>query len=167
MDGSHDRANFDCGEAALNDWLKNSARQQAAKNTARTFVASPSNPTEWRAAGFTDVTENTILGYFTLASGQAEGHQLPTAAAKKLPRTVPITRLARLAIDERFQGQGLGEALLAEAVRRTLVAAEQIGIAGLFVDAKPGAISFYAKYGFTACTDDPSKLWLALPAARR
>lgn len=163
MDGSHDRNSFDCGIAALNDWLKTSASQQAAKNTARTFVASPRNVRAWHEAGFADVTENTILGYFTLASGQAEGHQLPAAAARKLPRTVPITRLGRLAVDARFQKQGLGEALLAEAVRRTLVAAGQVAIAGLFVDAKPDAIGFYVKYGFKACEDDPSKLWLALP----
>ena len=80
---------------------------------------------------------------------------------------MPIARLGRLAIDKRFQRQGLGESLLMEAIRLAVVAAESIGVAGIFVDAKEGVGPFYEKYGFTACEDDPAKLWMPLASLRK
>jgi len=165
--GNHDRVTFDCGVGALNDWLRTSASQQAKSNTARTFVATPKNVPAWHKAGYTDVTENTILGYIALSSGQAEETQLPEMARKKLPRSVPIARLGRLAVDKRFQGQGLGEVLLMEAVRQALIAAEAIGVAGIFIDAKAEARPFYEKYGFVASEDAPDKMWMPLQALRQ
>jgi GNAT superfamily N-acetyltransferase len=167
LHGNHDRATFDCGVGPLNDWLRSSASQQAKNNTARTFVATPMNVPAWHGAGYNEVTENTILGYIALSSGQVEEAQLPRAARKKLPRSVPMARLGRLAVDTRFQGQGLGEVLLMEAVKQALIAAEAIGVAGIFVDAKEDARAFYEKYGFVACEDAPDKMWMPLQGLQK
>lgn len=167
LDGSHDREAFDCGVEELNNWLRTSASQQARNNTALTIVATPKYVAAWHEAGYGDVTEGTVLGYFAISSGQAEGVDLRNEKNKKMPRSVPVARLGRLAVDQRFQGQGLGEVLLVEAIMRTLSAAESIGVAGIFVDAKAGARSFYEKFGFLPAEDAPDKLWLPLASIRQ
>jgi len=163
LSGHHDRASFDCGESALDDWLKQNAIQNEKRSLARTIVAVPKDTAAWQAAGFTWVGSETVLGFFALSSAQVENSSLPSSAGKRLPRAVPVSRLGRLAVDSRLQGQGLGQALLMEAIARTLIAAQQIGVCGMFVDAKnPGVAAFYAKYGFEACETDPLKLWISL-----
>lgn len=163
LSGHHDRVSFDCGEAALNEWLKNSASQHEKRALARTFVAVPRNVEVWHDAGFLWVRDDTVLGFFALSSAQVENADLPAASGKRLPRSVPVSRLGRLAVDARLQRQGFGETLLMEAMARTLIAAEQIGVSGMFVDAKSdAAAAFYSKYGFEACEHDPLKLWIPL-----
>lgn len=166
LDGSHDRAGFDCGVEELNLWLRDSARQHAQFNIARTIVALPRNIPAWHQAGYGEVCQDTILGFLALSSGQVIDAELKNAHGRKMPRSVPVARLGRLAVDLRFQRQQLGETLLMEAVRLTLVASRSIGIAGIFVDAKPDAVAFYEKYGFIAAKDSPDKLWLALDSLR-
>lgn len=83
--------------------------------------------------------------------------------AKRYPRQIPVTRLGRLAVRSDLQGQGLGRILLADAVTRSRNAALSVGSAGIFVDAKNDAAArFYAGYGFTACTEQPHKLYLPM-----
>ena len=89
--------------------------------------------------------------------------QLPDSLAKRLPRHIPAVLFGRLAVDREFQGQGYGGSLLVEAIRRVAATSSQIGIAGLFVDAKDAqAISFYQQFGFTALASDVQRLFLPL-----
>jgi GNAT superfamily N-acetyltransferase len=163
LSGSHDRGNFDCGEAALNEWLQRTAAQHQSRSLSRTVVAIPKDLAAWHGAGYDWVKADTILGFFALSSAQVMNSELPASAGKRLPRTVPVARLGRLAVDARLQGQGFGELLLMEAIARTLIAAEQIGVSGMFVDAKgASAAAFYGKYGFEACEADPLRLWIPL-----
>ena len=154
LDRSHDRAGFDCGVPELNQFLKATARQHGQKGISRTFVLTDGNP--------------AILGFFTLTLCEVQTEQLPLSHARKYPfHGLPAVRLARLAVSRRVQGKGLGELLLAEAVHRTALIAEQAGVIGLFVDAKNDpARRFYERYGFLAIPEHPLQLFLPIETIR-
>ncbi len=166
LTGNHDRSGFDCGVEALNLWLRQTALQHQAKGISRTFVAVPSSAdvvVSYCIAGYDDITEFSILGYFALASAFVLADNLAPELAKRYPRQIPVTRLGRLAIRSDLQGQGLGQLLLANAVTRSRNAALSVGSAGIFVDAKDDlAAKFYAGYGFTACREQPLKLYFPM-----
>jgi len=103
--------------------------------------------------GVTDVAvdDRHVLGFATVAAAHVEIDELPLALRRKLPRyPLPVLRLARLAIDQSAQGQGLGLHLLRFVLRLALQMADDYGCVGVIVDAKPNAEAFYAKYGFVA-----------------
>ena len=166
LTGNHDRNGFDCGVEALNIWLRQTALQHQAKGISRTFVAVPSNAEEverYRLAGYDDLGEASILGFFALASAFVLADDLAPELVKRYPRLIPVTRLGRLAIRSDLQGQGLGRLLLADAVTRSRNAALSVGSAGIFVDAKNSAAAkFYADYGFMVCKEQPLKLYLPM-----
>ena len=90
-----------------------------------------------------------ILGFATVAPGHVEIEGLPVAARRTLPRyPLPVLRLARLAVDLQVQGQGLGGQLLRFVLQLAIRMAGDFGCAGVVVDAKRGAVEFYAKHGF-------------------
>ena len=95
------------------------------------------------------IEQGRILGFATVAPGHVEIEGLPAAARKKLPRyPLPVLRLARLAVDRQVQGQGLGGQLLRFVLQLAGRMAGDFGCAGVVVDAKHGAVDFYAKHGF-------------------
>jgi GNAT superfamily N-acetyltransferase len=151
LTGSHDRTAFDCGKPALNEWLLRTARQHQEKDISQTFVAvDPQAPAR-------------ILGFYALSACEVSAEALPPKLAAKLPRNAPAIRLGRLAADRSVQGQGLGEALLMDAIKRACNVRQNIGVFALFVDAKDDeAAAFYAKYGFTPLPDSPRTMVLAL-----
>jgi predicted N-acetyltransferase YhbS len=92
-----------------------------------------------------------ILGFATVAAAQVEIDKLPLVMRRKLPRyPLPVLRLARLAVDQSAQGQGLGLHLLRFVLHLALQMADDYGCVGVIVDAKPNAGAFYARYGFVA-----------------
>lgn len=152
----HNRSDFDCGDNDLNAFLRATARQHDEKGVSRTFVlVSQKNSTE-------------IMGFFTLTLCEVNFSQLPTAYAKKYPKHgLPAVRLARLAVARKHQGQGFGELLLAEAIHRSVVVAEQAGVIGLFVDAQnKNARTFYERYGFILLPNRPLQLFLPLASLK-
>jgi len=154
---NHDRSRFDCGVPALNAFLKATARQHGVKGISRTFVLSEREKPA------------TILGYFTLTLCEVRMADLPTKYVKKYPQHgLPAVRLARLAVSRKYQGKGYGGLLLADAIHRTVLIAEQAGVIGLFVDAKDErARLFYEHYGFVALPDHDLQLFLPLETLRR
>ncbi len=166
LTGSHDRNAFDCGVEALNLWLRQTALQHQAKGISRSFVALPANAQEvqtYRKAGYSDVGEESILGYYALASAFILAEDLAPQISKRYPRQIPVTRLGRLAVRRDLRNQGLGRFLLADAVTRSRNAALSVGSAGIFVDAKNDAAArFYAQFGFTICKEQPLKLYLPM-----
>jgi GNAT superfamily N-acetyltransferase len=108
--------------------------------------------------------ERRIAGYYTLAAASVWLTNLPASIARKLPRypTVPAIRLGRLAVDRAFQGQGLGGALLVDALQRA--SRSEIAAHALIVDAKDEAAArFYQHHGFLALPDTPLVLFLPIP----
>jgi ribosomal protein S18 acetylase RimI-like enzyme len=148
LTGSHDRQGFNCGSPALNDWLRQVARQHQEKGLSRTFVAArEEEPTR-------------ICGYYALTLAELESRYLPPAKRKRLPHRVPGVRLGRLAVDQRFQGKGLGELLLVNALTRAQRINEEAGGIGLFVDAiDEQAAGYYKRLGFMAAPDNPLLLF--------
>jgi GNAT superfamily N-acetyltransferase len=141
------------------------ALQHQAKGISRTFVAVPNETAvaDYATAGYGEVGSASILGFYALASAFVFVQDLPTAAGKRLPRQIPVTRLARLAVRRELQGQGLGRLLLADALNRARGAAQSVGSAGVFVDAKDDeAARFYQRFGFRPCADQPLKLYLPI-----
>jgi GNAT superfamily N-acetyltransferase len=97
------------------------------------------------------VDDQHILGFATVAAAHVEIEELPAVARRKLPHyPLPVLRLARLAIDQSAQGQGLGLQLLRFVLRLAVQMADDYGCVCVIVDAKPDAVAFYARYGFLA-----------------
>lgn len=149
----HDRKSFGCGDASLDDFLQRYARQSHESGAAKTFLAIDNRDNE------------TILGFYSLAPGALAYADTPETVRRGLARhDVPGFRLARIATDLRWQGQGLGGQLLAAAARRCLRAAFDVGGVVLIIDAKNHrAARWYASYGAVALRNQP--LTLVMPLA--
>lgn len=149
---SHQRKSFDCGHENLNRYLREQARQDAEKRVAAPFVLTqPGDP--------------KVLGFYTLSSSIIPVEELPPDLMKRLPRygQLPVTLLGRLAVDRSAGGQGVGEFLLIDALRRSLEAAQQIAAMAVIVDAKnERAESFYRHFDFQPFQQTPLRLFLPM-----
>ncbi len=154
LEASHDRSPFDCGIVPLNVYLKQYALQNQKKGIARNYVTC---------------RETCVVGYYSLAYGSAAQADAPPALAKGIGKyPIRLMILARLAVDLRDKGQGLGKALLKDAMLRTLQAADIAGLKAIFVQAKDAdAERFYAKHGFIPSPGDPLHLFFPLDALRK
>lgn len=149
---THDRTGFDCGSAALNRYLQQQARQDAEKSVAAPFV-------------LTVPPERRVLGYYTLSASLVNASEVPDTLAKKLPRypQLPVTLLGRLAVDERVKGQGIGQFLLLDALRRSVGSAANIAAMAVVVDAKDDAAeAFYRHFSFLPLHQRPRRLFLPM-----
>lgn len=150
---AHELDTFACGNEALDLWLKRRARRNQADGASRTYVV---------CAGA------AVVGYYALAAGSVVAATAPGRVRRNMPDPVPVLVLGRLAIDRRYQKQGLGAALLRDAILRTVQAADIAGIRALLVHAiDEAAAAFYARHGFTASPIDPFTLMITLADARR
>jgi GNAT superfamily N-acetyltransferase len=154
LESRHDRSHFDCGAEALNVYLKQFALQNQKKSIVRNYVT---------CRGL------RIVGYYSLAYGSAAQADVPLTLAKGIGKyPIPLMILARLAVDVHGKGQGLGKALLKDAVLRTLQAADIAGLKAILVQAKDKAAEmFYAKHGFIPSPNDPLHLYFPLDPLRR
>ena len=154
LDAVHDRTTFNSDSPALNRYLREQVTQDVRRRVAACFVAL--------AEG------QRIAGYHTLASASLLLVDLEASIRKKLPRypTVPAVRMGRLAVDQVFKGQGLGGALLADALDRA--ARSEIAAFALMVDAKDkAAAAFYRHHGIIVLPDSPLSLFLPLATVQR
>jgi GNAT superfamily N-acetyltransferase len=138
LTSDHDVSQFDGGKhASLTDWLKRFARMNQASGDTRTYVVH-------RNLG--------VVGYYSLAPGSVSRKEATARASKSAPEPIPIVLLARLAVDKGEQGQGLGSALLKDALQRSYAGGEIIGGRAVLVHAiDADAAAFYRKYGFEPC----------------
>lgn len=156
LDGRrHDRDGFDCGVSALNLYLRQQAAQHHRDGIATTHVL------------YEDDAPSRILGYYTLAAAQLRLTDLAPADQRRLPRhPIPAARLARLAVALQERGQGLGEALLQDAVKRCMDLRAQLGVRLLVVDAKDErVVAFYRGFGFRPTVEAAMTLYLPLGVA--
>jgi GNAT superfamily N-acetyltransferase len=151
LDRSHQRAEFCCGKAPLDDFLHTLVSQYEKRRLGRPYVAV-------RGA------DKKVYGYYTLASGSVSFQNLPSHTAKKLPKhPVPVALLGRLAVDKAAQGRGLGQELLMDALRRCLDLSEKLGMFAVEVMAiDKEAKGFYVKYGFVPLVDNDLHLYLPI-----
>ena len=149
LTASHTVETFDCGSEALNSYLRRYALLNQRNNAAQTYVTGKGT---------------TIVGFYTLAVGSVSHGHAPGRVQKGLAKhPVPVMILARLAIDHRSQGQGLGKALLKDALLRTVEASEIAGIRALLVHAKDDhAKRWYEQFDFEASPTDAYHLFLLM-----
>ncbi|QDV13916.1 hypothetical protein CA51_38080 [Rosistilla oblonga] len=152
----HVRTGFDCGVAVLNDWLATKISQYEKRDLARTYVLVGDGG-------------NAVKGYYALSNHTVVYEALAKDQARGLPQIdLPVVLIGRLAVDTTVRGQGLGEFLLLDALRRVEYLAAKIGIQAVEVDAiNDRAKQFYLKYGFTPLQDNPSHLFLPMQVVRK
>lgn len=152
----HDVTGFSCGNELLDRWLIRYAGQNQRRDAARTFVAA--------------TTDQRVYGYYTLLAGQVEHHAATPEAGRGLSKhfPIPVAILARLAVDGGQQGQGIGAALLNDALVRVIRASGQVAVRAVVVHAVDSdAAAFYERFGFQALTAAPTTLMTTLNALRR
>ncbi len=130
----HIISNFDCGVTSLNHWLSKKALRNATKGFTQTFVINSNN--------------NIVAGYYSTAMGTIKRQNMPKTLQRNAPNEIPIAILCRLAVDINYSGQGLGEAMLVNAIERIENVSAQIGCAAILVHYLDDMDKFYRQYGF-------------------
>ena len=150
----HDRKSFDCGIEAMNRYLKEMARQEAEKGMSRTFV--------WLTADQTH-----IMGYYTLVNSFLSFDQMPQE--KRISRyPAPVAFLAQIAVDQTFQGRGIGRKLLFDSQARARDVSENIGIYALVLDARDESLcAFYERYDFNRCVGESLRMYKTMKTIRQ
>jgi GNAT superfamily N-acetyltransferase len=153
--GKHQLEGFGCGEESLDSWLHRRARHAEATGSARTFV--------------TTADGERVVGYYALAIGQVEPDDATDRLLKGQPakRPIPVLLIARLAVDERLHGNGLGSSLLQDALLRCAGVAETVGVRAVVAHAEERARGFYDQFGFEASPTDPLHRILLMKDLRR
>ena len=149
----HELLSFNSGTPVLDDWLRRRALTNQESGASRTYVI---------ALG------DRVVGYYALATGAVAQAEATGRTRRNMPDPVPVMVIGRLAIDSRYQGRGLGRALLRDAVLRTLQAADIAGIRAVLVHAiSEDAKRFYNRCGFQRSPLDPMTLMITLRDAQR
>lgn len=148
LTAEHDLSAFDCGEAALNDWLRHRALKNESRFS-RTYVV---------CAG------NRVVGYFCISAGSVQRGAAPGKVRRNAPDTIPVSILGRLAVSLDYAGKGLGADLLSDALRRIALASQSIGIGAVMVQAKDEATKrFYLRCAeFIEYPEDSRTLFLPI-----
>lgn len=149
---AHDLANFDSGEAFLNEWLKRRALKNHAVGASRCFVLC---------------NGATVIGYYSLSAGAISHEAAPKAIRRNMPDPLPVLLLGRLAIDKHHHNQGLGRALLRDAMLRAVNVASDTGVFALLIHAlSEPAKRFYLSRGFLESPLEPMTLLMTLETVR-
>jgi GNAT superfamily N-acetyltransferase len=147
---------FSCGHETLDRWLRAYAGQAQRRDAARTFVTAEA--------------DDTVAGYYTLVAAQVRHEAATTGVGRGISRhfPIPVALLARLAVDRRRQGEGLGRSLLLDALRRVIRASDELAVRAITVDAIDArAAAFYGHFGFEPSPLAPGTLMVPLEAARQ
>jgi GNAT superfamily N-acetyltransferase len=153
LHAKHQLDDFDCGKPVLNDWLVRHSMQAQSSGSARTCVV---------------VEGGRVVGYFSLAVGQADAMEVPDRIRKGMGSyPIPVVILARLAVSLQDQGKGIGIGMLQEAIRRTIAIADQAGVRALLTHPiDEDASRFYRRFGFESSPIREQQLLLLLKDAR-
>ena len=148
----HELDNFHSGEAALDEWLKKRALANHAGGASRVFVTCEGN---------------RVAGYYALSSSSITAAIVPGRFRRNMPDPIPVVLLGRLAVDNTWQGKGVGRSMFRDAAMRVSQAADTIGVRGIIVHAiSQDARNFYLALGFTECAEAPMTLVVTLQDIR-
>lgn len=144
---------FTCGQPELDRFLIRHALQAQQMNSSQTYLG---------------LSDQTIIGYYTIVAGEARHTDAPERLVKGMPRhPIPLLVLARLAVHNNWQGRGFGAGLLLDALGRTLQVADIIGVRALAVHAKDSsATAFYRHFGFAPSPTDNRHLFMLIKDIR-
>lgn len=150
LDPSHHKKNFSCGKPLLDAYLHKQAKQDVKRRLSACFIIPDGNE---------------IKGYYTLSTASIEGRLLPQEIIKKLPpayNDLPAILLDRLSVSKNYQGQGLGEMILIDALKRSYFTSMQVGSMAVIVDPlDEEATRFYERYDFIMLPDS-GKMFLSM-----
>ncbi len=152
LNSGHKKTDFCCGKVMLDTYLHKQASQDVRRKLSACFV-------------LLDKGKKDIMGYYTLANSSIPLDLIPQELQKQLPKSytsIPTTLLGRLAVDQKFQGNGTGKLLLIDALKRSFILSKSIGSFAVVVDPlDKEAEKFYAKYGFMILPDS-GKMFLPM-----
>ena len=147
-----DLANFDSGELSLNEWLKKRVFKNHAAGASRCFVLC---------------TGKDVIGYYSLSAGAISHEAAPKAMRRNMPNPLPVLLLGRLAVDRRYHNQGIGQALLRDAMIRAVSVDGHAGVFALLVHAlSDQAKQFYLSRGFVESPLQPMTLIMTIATIR-
>lgn len=150
---SHNFDEFSCGEPVLDTWLREQARKNEDRSASRTYVVCDGM---------------AVVGYYCVAAGGIARNHAPRRMQRNMPDPIPVMVLGRLATHQRYQGRGIGKAMLFDAILRVLQAADIVGVRAILVNAiSSSAQQFYLRYGFLESPVEPLTLCLPLETARQ
>ena len=153
LSAKHDLAEFDSGVPELDDWLRRQALSNESAGATRTYVTC---------------IGRRVVGYYSLATGAVEREHATGRVRRNMPKPIPVMILARLAVDHRYQHQGIGRGLVKDAVLRTLQAADIAGLRAMLVHAtSDDAKRFYESLGFSASPVDPMTVMMTIADAKK
>jgi GNAT superfamily N-acetyltransferase len=145
-------ANFDSGESSLNEWLKKRAFKNHVVGASRCFVLC---------------ADAAVIGYYSLSAGAISHEAAPKAMRRNMPNPLPVLLLGRLAVDKRYHNQGVGQALLRDAMIRAVNVAGDAGVFALLVHAlSDQAKQFYLSRGFVESPLQPMTLFMTIETVR-
>jgi GNAT superfamily N-acetyltransferase len=148
----HDVSGFDCGEPSLNEWLKRRALKNQATGASRCFVVC---------------CGETVVAYYTLSAGAISHETSPKSMRRNMPNPLPVLLLGRLAVDRRYHNQGIGQALLRDAMLRAVHVSAEAGVFALLVHAlSDAAKQFYISRGFVESPLQAMTLLMTLETVR-
>ena len=148
----YELANFDSGEPSLDDWLKKRALKNHMTGASRCFVLC---------------SDATVIGYYCLSAGAISHESAPKPMRRNMPDPLPVLLLGRLAIDKRYHNKGLGQALLRDAMLRTVNVAAETGVFAILVHAiSDPAKQFYLSRGFVESPLQPMTLLMTVATIR-
>jgi len=153
LNADHDRTAFACGVEALDRYIREQAAQDMRRGTARVFVLT------------TIDRPDRLLGYYTLSAASIVAQELPAGIAKRLPKyPIPAALIGRLAVAHNVARQGLGRLLLADAIKKAMLAGELVAITAVVVDPiDDTARDFYMDFGFQSLLGPQQRMFLTLP----
>ena len=144
----HHVADFECGEATLDQWLKTRALRNEGRGASRTYVVC---------------ADHQVVAFYCLATGSVTSELAPGRIRRNMPDPIPVMVLGRLAVDLAWQRHSLGKALLRDAILRTIQVSEIVGVKALLVHAlSDQAVRFYEANGFYPSPTNPRTLFLPL-----
>lgn len=149
---NHGCADFDSGELSLNEWLKKRALKNHVSGASRCFVVCDGK---------------VVIAYYSLSAGAISHEAAPKSMRRNMPNPLPILLLGRLAVDKRYHNQGIGQALLRDAMLRSVHVAGNAGVFALLVHALSGpAKQFYLSRGFVESPLQPMTLLMTIDTVR-
>jgi GNAT superfamily N-acetyltransferase len=144
---------FDCGEPSLNEWLRKRAAKNNDLDASRCFVIC------------TD--ENVVVGYYCLSAGAINRETAPKNMRRNMPASLPVLVLGRLGIDKKYHNQGLGSALLQDAMIRAASISQEVGVVAILIHSlSEQAKQFYLSRGFIESPIQPMTLFMTLATIR-
>jgi GNAT superfamily N-acetyltransferase len=150
LTGAHVLEGFDCGKPALDEWLRNRALANQSSGTTRTWV-------------LVEEGSSDVVAFYASSTASVLRSSVSTRIRRNQPEQIPAILLARMAVDPRHKGKGVGGALLKHFMLKALEVAQSVGIRVLLIHAKDDeAKTFYSHYGFVESSFDPLTLVMLL-----